>query len=196
MEQTAELDLMQRVQRLCGPLLTAFAPRTSIPIAFWAALTANESGCWLINNTVIPPRFERSAFSNLMKVVRGEVKQWRQLTIANLAGLGETDIRHLARSWGLTQVMGYHAQRWRIPFEHLNDPGKHYNLAARLMAEFVTRFGLDPLEDFEEMARCWNTGRADDPPGPAGDTHDPDYIPNLLRRMEVWSEVNKRLATP
>lgn len=186
-----EHDLVARVRRLAGPLLAQLAPRTSVPISWWGALTCNESGRWLVHDLRVPARYEESAFLNLMRVVRGQTKAWRQIGRPQLDGLGEIDLRRLASSWGLTQVMGYHTIRWGATIDQLNDPAAHYGLAARLLAEFCERFDLDPRQDFEPMARCWNTGRADDPPGPAGDTHDPLYCPNLLRRQEIWSQLEK-----
>jgi len=188
-----ELDLMRRVRRLAGPHIEAIAPVTSVPAAFLAALTANESGAWLIRNTVIPPRFEPAVYRALQAVRDGVREHYGQVTRKMLLGCLDVDLSRYGSSWGLTQIMGWHALRWGADLSKLNRAERHYIFTVRLLVENASDFGLDLTRDFEEMARVWNTGRpADDPRTERieGKTHDPEYVPNLLRRMEIWRGTN------
>ena len=187
-----ELDLVRRVRRLAGPFIDAIAPSTSVPPAFLGSLTCGESGAWLIRNTVIPPRFEPAAYHALQSVRDGGREHYGQITLKMMVGRPDVELSRLASSWGFTQIMGYHALRWKADISELNRPERHYTHTVRLLVENASDFGMDLTRDFEEMGRVWNTGDpADDPATPRieGKTHDPEYIPNLLRRMKLWAEV-------
>lgn len=197
-------ELMQQVERLAGTHLDIFAPSSSIPENFWAALTANESA-----GLADARRFEPGVYAHLQAVAAGEVKAYGSITMpeiaaaeetarsetyhaqildaawaaahqAELAALDDATLRSLATSWSFTQVMGYHTLAWGRPIAELVTPATHYPAAARLMARFVHVYSLDPAADFEAMGRCWNGGH------PTAQTWDPQYVPNLLRRMAVW----------
>lgn len=92
-------------------------------------------------------------------------------------------IRRLSTSWGLTQIMGYHLIGRADPIERLLEPAFHYQVAVQLLEEFVLRHHLDPAQDFEALFRCWNTGRPD------GQTADPRYAENGLRRLNLYREL-------
>jgi hypothetical protein len=174
----AEVELMQRVRRLAGPILAAFAPSSSVPEAWWAALTANETGEWLIHNLIVPSRFEPRVFEALERVVAGMAPRYGSITPALLQPFDAAGLHALASSWGLTQVMGYNALAHGHTVAQLNDPMTHYPIAASVLAEFVAADGLDPSCDFAEMFDCWNTGRPRDP--------DPVYVANGLLRLAIW----------
>ena len=178
-----ELGLMRRVKRLAGPYIDAIAPSTSVPPAFLAALTAGESGVWLKKNTIIPPRLEPAVYHALQDVRDGRLEHYGQITQKMLVGRPDVDLSRYASSWGFTQILGYHALRWRADISELNQPERHYTHTVRLLVENASDFGLDLTRDFEEMATIWNTGKRN------GKTHDPEYVPNLLRRMKLWAEV-------
>lgn len=100
-----------------------------------------------------------------------------------LSALEDEAIRHLATSWGLTQIMGYHMLGRPEPVEKLSDPAFHYRLAARMVEDFAARFHLDPQRDFEALFHCWNTGRPD------GKTFDPSYAEKGMRRIEICRQL-------
>jgi len=204
------MAVIEAVRKVAGPYLAVFAPSSSVPVEFWAALTANESGGHLARG--IPPekiqRKEPNPISQLCLLAAGFKPKFSLSTadlIAEFGELGEARRRasyHLemmptdpaalvdlplrafidyGSSWSFTQVMGYHALTWSgITLAEIRAAGTHYLCAARLMAQFCQRYGLDPRKDFEEMGRCWNTGRPD------GICFDPAYLDNLKRRMELW----------
>jgi hypothetical protein len=203
-------ELMLQVKSLAGDALAEFAGVTSTPIAFYAALTANESA-----GKITAARFEPAVYAHLKAVALGiaasygsirevaldqeamaevsvKADSFHQEFLSALFNKANRDeivqaedgtLRDLATSWGYTQIMGYHVIEWGTTVDRLIDPSAHYQYAGRLMAGFVQRFGLDQTKDFEEMARCWNTGRPD------GRTWDPNYVGNLAVRMAVWDEI-------
>ena len=175
-----EVQLVTRVKGLLQPTLDAFAPTSSIPVSFWGALTCGETGEWLIHNLIVPPRLEPTVFQHLMDVLTSTELDYGGLKRADLAGLAADEIRALASSHGLTQVMGYNAVVLGHQVAELDDPATHYPIAARLMAQFNERFGLDPAKDFAEMATCWNGGHV------GAKTVPPEYAANLVLRKSIW----------
>jgi hypothetical protein len=214
-----ETALMQAIKTTCGAALDDFAPSTSVPVAFWAALTANESGYDVAHGTPLAKitRREPAVFTHLALVAGGFQPKYGSIALSDLVQaedrqtarpsachvpfalqapsvinsvhsnpqtpLTVADLLAWATSWGWTQLMGYHAIEWRVDVADLVDPEKHYRFAAKLMAGFVEQYQLDPTKDFDQMARCWNTG------SPAGKTYDPAYVANLLARMEAWGKL-------
>ena len=212
-----EERLMQAVKSACGPALAAFAPSSSVPESFWAALTANESGADLeLGNSIDKIlRREPAVYQHLAMVAGGFQPRYGSLTATDFdhaedqtlarpiachepfarqapsllpantlkTAITVDDLLRWSTSWGWTQLMGYHALEWGIAVSDLWSPAMHYPLAARLMAGFVKQYQLDPKTEFEQMARCWNTGRPD------GATYDPKYVQNLLARMEEWEKI-------
>jgi hypothetical protein len=76
--------------------------------------------------------------------------------------------------------MGFHVIGRHGTVRDLLEPRFHYHLANQLLAEFAASYQLDLAREFEELFRCWNTGRPD------GRTADPAYVANGLMRMEIY----------
>jgi hypothetical protein len=207
------IALMQIVRREAGERIRQIAAISSAPAAFWAALTANESGVDLLRGKPHREicRREKQVFAALCLVAGGFDTRYGQV---HLEGMGNEvaeemrpatyhednvdvtvrvakqaigqlltieNILRWASSWGYTQLMGYHCLRWGdATVEDLRNPDVHYRLAARLLAGECQRFGVDMTREFEAMGRIWNAGRPD------GKTYLPGYIPDLMRRMEIW----------
>ena len=179
--------LMVRVELICGPLWDAISPpgnpTTTFPKAFVMALTAGETGAWLVHNPDVPSRFETSIYQHLLDVQWGTKKNYGAITTAMLQPLTDAQLRDHASSWSLTQILGYMALGWKIPLAEIQNPATHYNCTLRLLGEFEHQYMLDPQKDFDRFFRCWNTG------SPTGKTYDPAYVQNGLDRMEVWKSL-------
>lgn len=173
-----EINLMTRVKTVCGPYLDANAPSTSVPTAFLAALTANETGMYIWTTPDVPHRLEPSILAGLQGALNG-TPYWN-LTAANLAG---KNLQEMASSWGLTQILGLQTIRWGCSVADLDNAASHYKWACRLLAEFAQQYGLDLTKDFEDMFTCWNAG------SPAGKTTDPEYSANGVMRMGVYASL-------
>ena len=181
--------LMRQVKEKAGPYIKSVL---TIDHAFLAALVANESA-----GDKDASRKEPHVLMRLTETALGERESYNGVTGGMIWPIPETTtsptshaltvVKRLsegATSWGFTQIMGYHMLRWDMDILDLLDRLIHFSFTARLMKEFVDRFKLDPGKDFEQMARCWNTGRPD------GRTHDDNYVPNILRRMEIWNKIH------
>jgi hypothetical protein len=206
----AEYHLMERVFAVCDRLMRAACAFSSVPVEFLAALTANESG-----GDAHAMRFEPAVYDHLAAVARGlrpaygalgrkaieaEVQDalhpktdeyhahfltdaFAQRSASAQSGGEDEVLRELATSWGFTQIMGYHMV-WRggAPRDLL-DPGFHFLMTLELLTQFAESYQLDVRSEFREMFGCWNTGR------PYGQTADPRYVENGLRRMAIYRQV-------
>ena len=68
----------------------------------------------------------------------------------------------------------------------LLDPAFHFRTALALLAEFAEDYQLDVTRAFEEMFRCWNTGKPYAHP-----TTDPVYVTHALRRIALSKELRQ-----
>jgi hypothetical protein len=187
---TADEQLMHRIRTHWAAQISAACSTSSVPPEFLAALIANESG----GDNENPPRFEPGVYRHLAAVQKGtpspgDVLRHRPAHFGaiqqrDLEGFTDDDLRGLASSWGLTQVMWYHllSPLGRAAAAPKLLLGSAFNLheALRLLAGFAQEFQLDLRIEYEELFRCWNTGRPD------GATFDPRYVENGLRRLESY----------
>lgn len=190
-------DLMQQIKNKYGAIIDAEAEKCpDISAAFVAALIAGESG-----GDPNARRFESKVFSDLAAVLCAQRPAYGSIGAEDLMavcwpadkigvhtgaqpswGLREAlqTLQHHATSWGLTQIMGYHALAEKYAIDDLLDPAKHLDHATEMVADFVIRFKtLDPADWF----RCWNTG------SPNGKTFDPFYVSNGINRMEIYKDL-------
>ena len=196
----SEHDLMQSIKATWGTVIADACKTSRVPPAFIAALIAGESG-----GKNDAKRFEKSVLTALWEVLLGRKASFGSIGRADLVafvtGIPGTPINAprslppdsfqrldvLATSFGLTQIMGYHVLEQSIGHsvdtEELKNPNTHLAIAMRLLAQFANRFGLDVMNDFEQLFRCWNTGQPD------GRTFDPAYVGNALARMAIWTSL-------
>jgi hypothetical protein len=201
-----EVGLLLRVRARCHVYLAEACRYSSVPLAFLAALVANESV-----GDANAKRFEPSVYRHLKSLAAGRRSSYCGHDRASLEGkieetlhpksatfhgpflnaLGEAHardlaarqdetLRELATSWGYTQIMGYHLVGRPGTVLDLLEPRFHFRLALELLADFAERYQLDVRREFAEMFRCWNTGQ------PYGATFDPAYVEKGLRRMEIY----------
>jgi hypothetical protein len=203
----AEYRLVRKVYARCDEFIQEACRSSSVPAELLGALTANESGG---NPTAV--RFEPAVYRHLKAVAAGESPRYagicapalcEELTevlhpktgefhekflnslftagqASELSRLADEALRELASSWGFTQIMGFHLIGRHGTVRDLVEPRFHYHLANQLLAEFAASYQLDLSREFEGLFRCWNTGRPD------GQTTDPAYVENGLRRMEIY----------
>jgi hypothetical protein len=149
------------------------------------ALTANESGAWIKNNANVPRRFEQSVYERLLKAQKGD-EPFGSIKKAIFSGMSDEQLKDYASSWGLTQIMGYNILEWEgWTLADIQNAERHYNGTLRLLWQFEHRFMLNPMKDFAEFFRCWNTGN------PHGKTFDPNYVDNGLARMDTYSSLGE-----
>ncbi len=202
-----EARLIARVFKRCHGFLQAAGASSSVPIEFLGALVANESAGNRLAKRFEPlvyrhlRRVARGDEPVYGMLHPGEIvaevetmlrpkahlyhSHFLKQTFADraydeLEVLRDGAIRDLATSWGYTQIMGYHMVGRRGTARDLLDPAIHFHVALELLAEFADEYQLDVRCEFEELFRCWNTGR------PYGATTDPDYVERGKMRMGLY----------
>jgi len=194
-----DLELMQSIQTKWGGAIAEACSTSSVPAAFLAALIANETG-----GNSNAKRFEKGVLAALWEVLLGRKEAYGSIqrivlvgyvanvavpavnAPANLPADAFQRVDALATSWGLTQIMGYHILESSAPVKTiaaLQDPAMHLAMALRLLAQFAAQFQLDVTKDFSAMLHCWNAG------SPSAATFDPNYVPNAMRRMDLWASL-------
>jgi hypothetical protein len=205
----AERRLMSRVFKRCGGFIRAACAASSVPPEFLGALVANESGgnpraarfeplvyrhlCAVAKGA--EPVYAMLRAHDLATEVddmlhpKSDDFHTRFLTTSfganheeEFAALADEALRELATSWGYTQIMGYHMVGRGGTVRDLLDPAFHFHTALQLLAEFADEYQLNLAHEFEEMFRCWNTGK------PYGRTFDPGYVAHGLARMEEYRD--------
>jgi hypothetical protein len=191
-----DLELMQSIKYKWGTVIATAADNSSVPAAFLAALIANESG-----GDENAKRLEKGVLAALWEVLLGRKTAYGSISRVSLVGyiagvsLPTTNVPAnlpadafqradaLASSWGLTQIMGYHILEGGSTktIDGLRDPALHMAMCTRMLAQFATHFQLDITKDFSAMLHCWNGGH------PTAETADPNYVPNAMRRMDLWT---------
>jgi hypothetical protein len=201
----ANFELMQSIKTkwnaeiasACSTSATSSSvPSPGIPAAFVAALIANESG-----GDPNAKRFEKGVLASLWEVLLGRKAAFGSIAtkdliqfVANLSNIPPVTpqslpsdafqrLDSLATSWGLTQIMGYEAIAFRSTVAALQAPDTELVITLKMLAQFASRFGLDVTKDFSQLFDCWNSGR------PHAPTADPQYIPNGLERMQLWTSI-------
>jgi hypothetical protein len=182
----AELALMRTIRQTWGQEIAAAVKDTAIPERFMAALIANETG-----GNRNSERFEPTVFAELAKVMLGKRGAYGKITtedllayeadasrILNSAGSEVGRLMYLATSHGLTQIMGYHSID-----DALDTIPNDLEQTVKLLRDFAAEFHLNLANDFEQLFRCWNSGKPD------GKTFDPNYVPNGLERMGLYAQL-------
>ena len=189
-------ELMQEIKLKYGALLVSVSGSSSVPPGFLAGMIANES-----EGALNAKRFEPAVLSSLWQVLLGRKAAYGSIgradLVAYIADLPAASVSvpdnfsrdafqnldSLASSWGLTQIMGYHVLEHGCPAEHHGDlQNAEVSLKATIwmLAKFAAEFSLDLGTDFEDLLRCWNTGRPD------GKTFDPAYVSNAMNRKAIY----------
>lgn len=198
----SDTELMQQIfDKYHAGILAPAAAGKPLPESFLAALVANESGG---NPNAL--RFEPAVFLALGEVLIGQKAHYfpsgASHPLGNLdllayvspedtgvVALGFTGdftmrlkrLQQLATSYGLTQIMGWHAIEMAKPFGVLTGgPVGQIGFTVELLTYFANRYSLNMAADFEALLRCWNTGK------PTGTTFDLAYVPNGLHRMGLY----------
>lgn len=204
--------LMQRIKSEWGAAIDALCASSSVLAAFLAALIANESG-----GNANATRFEPTVCRNIQAVIAGEKTAYnppgsrRSLASSELSGYihasGGNDlsgapavhnINDIATSYGLTQIMGFHVLMWAdvlqlpqgfdIP-QFFADPTAQLKFTLQLLDSCAEAnlldLGMPDDQTAGEFFTWWNCGRVN------GKTYDPNYVPNGIARMDIYSQIEK-----
>lgn len=184
--------LMVKIREGWGATIAAACASSTVPQAFVAALIANESGG---NNLVT--RFEPAICGQIMEVFIGLRASLQVTGIANPVGPDDLApnwkilktqsflerVCTLAKSWGLTQIMGWHFVALGMLISNIGID--QLTATLRLMAAAAPHFDLDLSMTDEAAVRdwftWWNSG------SPTGKTSDPNYAENGVDRMLIYA---------
>lgn len=197
-----EIDriVIRRVFERCHKFIAEAISGCQVPAAFVGALAANESG-----GLTDAMHFEAWVYRRLKAVANGRAPAFGSIARKQLLrSLGENSapadavisgdadrkLREFATSWGFTQIMGYHVIHRSLDIGSLTEPAAHFHIAVELLSEFARRFDLRLARDFEQLFRCWNTGRPD------GTTFNPNYVAAGIRRMALYHELANNAQEP
>ena len=174
---------MAKIRQNMAPFIKPAIAGTPYPECFLAALVANESG-----GNLAAGRFEQEVFWEISFALIGRKTAFGSITTDKLkAYIGESTpaatvaaLVNLATSAGPTQIMGYQSLAGGYPLAELYKLDTHFRHAIEVLDDFRKRFGIPDTGAIPQLFRCWNTGRPD------GQTFDPAYVPNGLRRMQIY----------
>lgn len=184
----AETALMQLIRDQYGAYIRIAVAGKSIPEAFVAALVANESG-----GNAGATRYEAAELGRFAQVLTEERKDYQGIGAQSLTnwilrgsftakGIA-TNLVSLCKSWGPTQIMGWHALKGAYPISELQTAEKHFVHTAELLNDFIISWRLHMPDQSKDLFTCWNAG------GPANTTSDPYYAVRGLLRMQIYQEL-------
>lgn len=181
-----EVLLMESIRKRWGALIDDQCHNSSVRPNFLAALIANESG-----GDPAARRYERSAFTAILETCAGFRTDYQKVTAPQFLAFIDagsfssclTRTVQLATSQGLTQIMGWHCIEKKRDFGVFATPAGQLRLTLDLLTDFATVNDLDLTTEYEQLLRCWNSGRPD------GATYDPQYVPKGLARAAAYSQL-------
>lgn len=170
--------IMLHIYRRLNSEIVSAVQGTEIPASYLAALISLESH---------PPgnpdsqRFEPRVYQRLLEM-KNNGRSFGRLPLHQIQLLSDSQLRRLATSYGLTQIMGYHCLDLGCSIEDL---AGQYHLVWSVA--YIRRHYLKPImnKEYEVCFRIHNTGR------PEGATYRDDYVEKGLLRMkyyEKWQE--------
>ncbi|MBE7440546.1 MAG: hypothetical protein HS115_18995 [Spirochaetales bacterium] len=174
--------IMLHVYRLHHEAIARAVIGTDLTVPYLAALISLESH---------PPgnsdsaRFEAKIYERLLRAQAGE--PYGQITARELSGHSDGELRELATSYGLTQIMGFHCLRLGCSIIDLKGP-YHLEWASAWMQRMYGKHARK--KDWTSCFRIHNTGR------PNGKTHRADYVEKGLLRMAYYEKWMKHGGDP
>lgn len=211
-----ESDIMQAVKQACGAALDDFSPSTAVPVAFWAALTANESGANILRGDAIGSitRREPAVFTHLALVAAGFQPRYGSIALSDLVQADDQQSTRpvachtpfalqapsLITANTQTQLSVADLLAWATSWGWTQLMGYHaieWKVAVDDLVdpEKHYRFAAKLMDGF---IRQFKLDPAKDFDGmarcwntgrPDGVTYDPKYVPNLHRRMQLWGGI-------
>lgn len=175
-------SLAGKVRKQFGSEIAAASSVSGIPADFLAGFVGVECGKNKAGDFVPgATRFEPHVYRNLIALRDGIKARYQGLTRRHVAGKTDLEIRALSKSYGPTQIMGWHTLK-NLPgftIEDLNRPGRRF-LAATELLKINSAADLK-AKAWPRVLRTWNTGKPD------GKTYHADYVPNALAVMAAYA---------
>ncbi len=127
---------------------------TNVPQSWLAGIIGNE------NASLAPAakRFEKGLYEQLLTAQCGGKALWNTWDEKALEHYQDADIRNLASSHGLTQILGLHQRTLGISLYALIGAGEQTQLINTVRLLQKTAKAFIEKDDFESVLRIWNTG--------------------------------------
>lgn len=183
-------DLAEAIYRHFGQRIDEATAGTAVPPELLAGLIGNECGRSGLVFNESQSRLEPHVLKALTQVRDGARRAYnRTITREDLAGASDDALKALARSYGATQVMGWHTIDTfpGATIQQLRDPKEHLKFAVRLL--LMDSKADIRAKEYGRVLRRWNTG------SPNGTTYHPNYVPQGKAVIEAYKRLTAH-ATP
>ncbi len=168
-----------------GKEIDLYASTNHLPAHYLKALAMLECS----GRKDFPKRFEKHVYTRLREVKQGKRKKYEHVTPQLLKDADDNALRNLATSWGPFQIMGYKCIEMNIKIEDLRGENAVYWGIQWIEKSYgnLLRSGK-----FKDAFHIHNTGRLY-PKNNKPLTHNPQYVANGLRYMELFEIENNEL---
>ena len=171
--------IMLHIYHRLNKEILAAVDGTEIPASYLAALISLESHPPGNRNS---QRFESKIFQRLLELKK-DGRSFGGIPRSRVSDLTDSQLRELATSYGLTQIMGYHCLDMGCSIQDLSGD---YHLMWSVA--YIRRHYLQKIKqkDWQACFRIHNTGK------PEGTTHRNDYAEKGVLRMQYYDEWQKK----
>lgn len=184
------LKIARQIRDRFGPRIARATEGTPVPPKFVAALISVEAG--KDRNGRIKEdatRFEPHVYAKLKAVRDGHLPRYNRIRHAQLKDATDEALKALAKSYSLTQVMGWWTFHLGGTVAELRDPEKHLGYAVKLLM-LNSQDGDFERKEYVGEFREWNSGNE------KGKTHDPDYVHNAGAVMDAYESLGDVAPEP
>ncbi|HUF02811.1 MAG TPA: hypothetical protein VMM38_01405 [Aridibacter sp.] len=175
--------LAKQIFERFGRRIAAACGDTVVEESFLAGFIGVEAGKDRAGNIVEDAtRFEPHVYAKLRALRDGLRSSYQRIKREQIQDASDAALRNLARSWGITQIMGWHmVNNLKATVADLRDPEKHLHFTVQLLrivgGQFLVR------RDYGSVLRIWNTGSAN------GKTYHADYVTNALKVKRHYEHI-------
>lgn len=171
-----------KVEENYGLAIDSCARILGIPASYAKALACLECS----GRTDMPKRYEPHVYKRLLKVQKGQIKEYEGIRHSHIADANDEALRNLATSWGPFQIMGYKCLHLDILVANLRGDNAVYWGMKWISMEYGN---LLKNKRYKDAFHYHNAGCVYPSNGKAK-TYDPDYVKRGLEYMEVFDQMS------
>ena len=166
---------MLHLYHMLHPEIERAAAGTDLAPEYIAALISIESSP---PGNRVSERFEPKVYQHLLELKRSG-SEWGGLSRSAVARYNDEQLKELATSYGLVQIMGYHCIQLGCEVSELKGDYQLQWAAAYMQYHYAKQARR---KDWNACFRIHNTGRPD------GRPHRSDYVTRGLQRMQYYRD--------
>ncbi len=166
-----------------GDQVKELSQKYDLPYSYLMALIMLESS----GRRNPKPRFEKGVYNKLKAVRDGRLSHYENITQQDLLGMGDRQLKDLARSWGPFQIMGYKSLKMDISVHDLHNYKALENGVRWINKEYgnLLRQGR-----YRDAFHYHNTGHVIPHDGKTYTT-DPYYVEKGIKYMKIFEQLSK-----